>query len=324
MPSPLVTVALPIYNGMPHLQRALTLIREQSYADLDIVLCDDASVDETPDVCAAAAREDKRIRFFRHSKNLGMNANFNFAMSQSRGEFFMWAGQDDEKQPTFVEETLNALLRNENASLACTATVLVTSHDERVHTPYASAISSPSIVERLAAFVAETQTVAIYGLFRSAVMRRIGPIRDWLDTDRHYLFNAAIHGPFEVVHKPLFRYTLIHSAEDYIRMGMRLRPGAADYDLDLYGYFPKLLRDAGVDRRTRREATTAIRLQAASYFDRRAEHLIATALRDDNTAAGKKLKMLFAWALQYPPMLRRRMLWGAARRIITRGSALRL
>jgi len=310
---PLVTVAMPLYNGAPEVETAIRRIREQTYRNLDIVLCDDESTDATPDICAAAAAEDDRVRVVRNAHNVGMNPNFNNGLLLRRGEFFMWSGQDDEKSPEFVERTLAALRRNPNASMACTWTTIATRDGSFVHQPYSPGIGSNRIEERTAAFVADTQCVAIYGLFRSSVLDAIGDLDDWLDTDRHFLFKAVVRGPFEVVPEMLFRYRLVHSAADYERRGMRMRPGAADYDLDLYRYFPELVRRAGVGRRDTLRATVAMRATIEPYLRRRAEFLISEALRDDDSP-----RRLFAWAKQYPPMLGMRMFWGAARRLTTR------
>jgi glycosyltransferase involved in cell wall biosynthesis len=312
MNEPLVTVAMPIYNGATTVETAIRRIREQTYRNVEILLCDDASTDDTPQICAAAAREDDRVRYIRNDRNLGMNANFNAGLRLKRGEFFMWMGQDDEKSPEFVAETLAALQRNPNASMACTWTTIVTPQREWLHKPYSPAISSDRVDERVAAFVADTQCVAIYGLFRSSVVDAVGPMDDWLDTDRHFLFKAVVRGAFEVVPRDLFRYRLVHSAADYERVGMKMRPGAADYDLDLYRYSPELMRRAGVDRKTLLRSTVAMHATLKPYLDRRAEFLIAEALNDSSTA------QLFAWAKQYPPMLRMRMFWGAVRRVLLR------
>lgn len=313
---PLVTVAMPIYNGAATLERALGLIRSQTYRDLDIILCDDASTDATPDICAAAAREDDRIRFIRHPRNLGMTGNFNYALPLKRGELFMWAGQDDEKLPGYVASAVAPMVANPRIALACTWTVLVTPEGERVHRPYSPAIASEDLAERLQAFVSDTQCVAIYGLFRSSVLDAIGPMPPWLDTDRHYLFMTAIRGPFAVVPEPLFRYTLIHGAEDYVRMGLFLRPGAADFDLDLYRYLPRLVREAGVDHDTAARVREVLETTLTPYLDRRAAFLIGSVVHE-KAAALKKVRRLFAYARQYPPMAKTRMFWGAMRRALT-------
>jgi glycosyltransferase involved in cell wall biosynthesis len=312
---PLVSVALPVFNGAGHLSAALALLRHQTYDNLEILVCDNASTDETPEICAAAAKEDDRIRYIRHPQNLGAVANFNFGLSVKRGEFFMWAAHDDEKMPRFVEVTLAALQRSPNAAMACTWTIITTAADERVHHPYSPEISSANVAERLSAFVADRQCVAFYGLYRSSVVDAIGPSDPWLDSDRRYLFKAAIRGPFEVVPEPLFRFRLTNTADDYVARGFKMRPGAADFDLDLYRHFPRLMRDAGLDETTFREARAAMMVPLRPYFDNRAEYLISRALSQKEPKS-ERLRSLFAWGRQYPPMMRNRMFWGAVRRVL--------
>ncbi|MEA2570917.1 MAG: hypothetical protein QOI24_2918 [Acidobacteriota bacterium] len=313
---PLVTVGMPLYNAASRLERSLSLIRTQTWENLEIILCDNASTDETPDICQTAAREDARIRYVRHPQNLGPIANFNAVMRLKRGEFFTWAAHDDEKSPEFVEQTLRAMQCNPNAAMSCAHTVLVTPEGERVHEPYSAGISSPRLNERAAAFVRDTQVgIAFYGLFRSSVLDAIGEVDPWLDTDRRYLFKAIVRGPFEVVPKPLFRFRLFHTLDDYVEMGFAMRPGAADFDLDLYRHLPELMRKAGIDGDELRDATAALHGALRPYLDNRATWLISRALAGDRRRE-RRLRDLFAWARQYPPLFGRRIFWGAVRRVV--------
>ena len=311
----LVTVAIPVYNGAKELPASLSLIRNQTYDNLEIIISDNASTDETPDICATAARKDARIRYFRQASNLGPTPNFNHALSLKRGDFFMWAADDDEKAPTYIEKTVAALLRNRDASMACTWATLVMTTGERVHRPYSSGIASSRVAERVEAFVADTQCFTFYGLYRASVVDAIGPIDPWLDADRRYLFKAILRGPFEVVPETLFRFQMANTLDDYIKMGFKMRPGAADFDLDLYRHFPELMRAAALDDETIRETTAAMRRRLRPYLDNRAGYLISRALHDEKPRR-EKLRSLFAWGRQYPPMMRSRMFWGALRRLL--------
>jgi glycosyltransferase involved in cell wall biosynthesis len=317
MSEPLVTVALPVYNGEAHLATAIDAIRRQTYRNLEILISDNASADRTQEIALAAAAEDPRIRYFRHDRNLGPQANFHHGLSERRGEYFMWAAHDDEKAPEFVAEAVAALQRHPTASMACSWTTVVSRDHERVHRPYSPAIASDRLEERLQAFVADTQCVAFYGLYRSSVLARIGPPDNWLDADRHYLFKAIIAGPFEVVPRALFRFRMFNSLDDYVRMGLKLRPGATDYDLDLYHYIPHLMREAGVDAATIRRSRAAMMVPMRPYFENRATFLIGQLLASGEPRQ-TKLSRLFAWARQYPPLLRARLFWGAVRRTLVR------
>jgi glycosyltransferase involved in cell wall biosynthesis len=311
---PLVSIALPVYNGEEHLAAAIDGILAQTYRNFELIICDNASTDSTPAIIARAQAGDGRIRSFRHERNLGPQANFGFGLEQRRGEYFMWAAHDDEKLPEFLAATVAALQRNPAASMACTWTTLVTREGERVHRPYSPAIASERLEERLAAFVADTHCVAFYGLYRSSVLERIGAPEDWLDADRHYLFKTIVQGPFEVVPQALFRFRMFNTLDDYLR-AFRMRPGAADYDLDLYDYFPRLLREAGVDQAAIRRARAAMLVPLRPYFENRATFLIGQLLAG-NEGRRAKLARLAALAWAYPPLLQRRLFWGAVRRVI--------
>ncbi|MBW4530022.1 MAG: glycosyltransferase [Aphanothece saxicola GSE-SYN-MK-01-06B] len=116
---PLVTVGIPTYNRPDLLQRSLRLIRAQSYQNLDIVVSDNASPDSrVMELVLAEAQADMRIRYFRQDANIGPSANFIYVLRQAKGSFFMWAADDDEWHPTFIEKLLAPLLRYPKSGLS--------------------------------------------------------------------------------------------------------------------------------------------------------------------------------------------------------------
>ena len=100
-------------------------------------------------------------------------------------------------------------------------------------------------------------------------------------------------------------------------MGFRMRPGATDYDLDLYHHFPRLLAEDGVRGDEYARAVKAIRTTLHQYFENRSAYLVSRVL-SDSRSRGVRMKQLVAFARQYPPMFRSRMFWGALRRLILR------
>ncbi len=116
---PLVTVGIPTYNRPDLLQRSLRLIRAQSYQNLDIVVSDNASPDSrVMELVLAEAQADVRIRYFRQDANIGPSANFIYVLRKAKGPFFMWAADDDEWHPTFIEKLLTPLLSNPKSGLS--------------------------------------------------------------------------------------------------------------------------------------------------------------------------------------------------------------
>jgi glycosyltransferase involved in cell wall biosynthesis len=118
-PLPLVTVGMPSYNRPELLKRSLGLIRAQSYQNLDIIVSDNASPDSrVSELVLAEAEVDPRVRYIRQDTNIGPSGNFIFVLRQAKGSFFMWAADDDEWHPTFIEKLLTPLLQNPESGLS--------------------------------------------------------------------------------------------------------------------------------------------------------------------------------------------------------------
>ena len=90
-PRPLVSVITPVYNGARHLVDAVTSIERQDYEPLEIIVVDDGSTDETPDVIAELG---DRVRAFRQD-NAGPAAARNRGLAEARGELLAFCDADD-------------------------------------------------------------------------------------------------------------------------------------------------------------------------------------------------------------------------------------
>ena len=106
--TPRVSIGMPVYNGAQFLEQAIESILAQTFTDLELVISDNASDDDTAAISNVYARKDSRIRYHRQSRNVGAAANYNFVFARSRGTFFKWAAHDDLTAPTFVERCVGA------------------------------------------------------------------------------------------------------------------------------------------------------------------------------------------------------------------------
>ena len=100
---------MPVYNDADLVGSAIASLQEQTFGDFELIISDNASTDGTSKTCLAAAERDPRIRYFRHETNGGQAANFEFTLTESRGEFFAWACSDDAWDSRFIERLLSAL-----------------------------------------------------------------------------------------------------------------------------------------------------------------------------------------------------------------------
>lgn len=92
-----VSIVLIVHNDAERLPRALRSLRRQTLRDLEIIVVDDASTDATPDVIAAAMREDERVRSVRLPVNSGgCSAPRNAGLRAATGTWIMFCDSDDE------------------------------------------------------------------------------------------------------------------------------------------------------------------------------------------------------------------------------------
>ncbi len=100
--TPLVTLAITTHNRCTLLHRALAGALGQTYSNLEILVSDDASDDETPQLMAEVS--DPRVRYLRIDRPSGIAGNFQNALDHARGELFMILNDDDELEPEAIEK----------------------------------------------------------------------------------------------------------------------------------------------------------------------------------------------------------------------------
>lgn len=115
---PLVTVGIPTHNRARLLPRALDTLLAQTCQNIEFVVSDNASIDDTEKILAKYVRKDGRVRYIRQKKNIGAIANHEFVLRRARGKYFMWASDDDEWDPRFVEVMVRALEENPEYGVA--------------------------------------------------------------------------------------------------------------------------------------------------------------------------------------------------------------
>lgn len=100
---PTVSIGMPVYNGAKYIREALDSLLVQTFTDLELIISDNASTDDTQAICEEYAQRDPRISYVRQSENKGALANFQFVLDQASGEFFMWAAADDRWDEHWIE-----------------------------------------------------------------------------------------------------------------------------------------------------------------------------------------------------------------------------
>lgn len=108
----LVSVIVPVYNVGKYLDECITSIINQTYTNLEIVLVDDASTDNSGKICDQWALKDRRIKVEHKPKNSGLNMARKTGFDQSKGQYITFLDSDDIFHEENIERSLNVLLDN--------------------------------------------------------------------------------------------------------------------------------------------------------------------------------------------------------------------
>jgi glycosyltransferase involved in cell wall biosynthesis len=92
---PLISIALCTYNGAKYLQEQLMSIINQTYKNIEIVVVDDCSTDNTVDLVKSLEKTFPQIKLYQNEKNLGFNKNFEKAIELTTGDYIAISDQDD-------------------------------------------------------------------------------------------------------------------------------------------------------------------------------------------------------------------------------------
>jgi glycosyltransferase involved in cell wall biosynthesis len=114
---PLVSIGMPTYNGSAKIKSALMSVLNQGYPNLEIIISDNCSTDDTQETCTALAAANASIRYIRQPVNIGVMRNFQFVLRQASGNLFMWMSDDDTLEPGILRKYVEFLMNNGGYSL---------------------------------------------------------------------------------------------------------------------------------------------------------------------------------------------------------------
>lgn len=124
----LISVIVPVYNVRDYVPKCLRSLRRQSYKNLEIIVVDDGSTDDSGEICDEIAATDGRFKVY-HKKNGGLSDARNFGIARSRGKYLLLVDGDDFVAKDYALELWRAV-RQDGVDIA------MCGHDDRVpHSP---------------------------------------------------------------------------------------------------------------------------------------------------------------------------------------------
>ncbi len=204
---PLVSVGMPIYNGGKVLRRALDSILAQDYSNFELIISDNASSDETSEICKEYSLRDTRIIYFRAARNMGAAWNFNQVVKLSKGKYFMRMSHDDIRAPTYISQCVALLEANDRAVLCHTYTAAFYGDLTNVLTiiTHDSLVGIKSARRRFIEALKYLPASAIDGIIRTETLRtRTRLMGNYISSDIVLTHELSLYGDFIQVPEVLF------------------------------------------------------------------------------------------------------------------------
>lgn len=197
--APPISIGLPVHDGERYIRESIDSVLAQTLGDFELVIADNASTDGTEAICRDYAARDRRVRYHRGDQNRGAAHNYNRAFELSRGEYFKWQAADDLIGPRVLERCAALLAERKEAVLAYPTTRII-DEGSRVVRDYDDRLDVHSArpCERFSRVLLLTgECNAVFGLIRSAVLRRTQRIGCYVGSDVVLLGELALYGTFQ-------------------------------------------------------------------------------------------------------------------------------
>ena len=110
----MISVIVPVYNAQKWLEKCIQSIINQTYKDIEILLINDGSKDESSDICRKYESLDSRIRFI-DKENEGVSKTRNLGIKEAKGEYIQFVDSDDFIEPDMCEKMLDTIQNSDMA-----------------------------------------------------------------------------------------------------------------------------------------------------------------------------------------------------------------
>ncbi len=218
--TPRLSIGLPVFNGADYLKEALDSILAQTYSDFELVISDNASTDGTEELCRAYAEKDRRIKYYRNSKNIGATQNWYRVFELSSGEYFASAAHDDLYAADYMEKCIAVLEQDPSVVVCHTKTRIIDEKsrpldDARISKMLEAKIdtvSSSSSVRLYNVIAVDYLCIQLYGVMKTQALRDTRVFAGYYGCDRNTLAELALLGKIHEIPEYLFFHRIYPEA----------------------------------------------------------------------------------------------------------------
>lgn len=247
---PLVSIAIPTYNrANGYLRETIQASLAQTYPEIEIVISDNCSSDNTEDFVKSFG--DPRIRYYRQSENIGMLNNFNFCIEQAHGAYFLLLPDDDLIDNDFIDVCMKSANYETSFGIIRTGTRLINSKNDVIAEFPNGVVGFNTFEFFLGWFACKTAPYMCSTLFNRGKLMEIGGFglkyNVWLDVIAEFKL-AAMYGRVDILDiKASFRkhseeFTFAAKVSDWCEDSLEL----LDLMCNLVPEKKELLREKGM------------------------------------------------------------------------------
>jgi glycosyltransferase involved in cell wall biosynthesis len=197
--TPLVSIGIPCYNRAHLIGRAIESALKQDYRNLELIISDNASTDETEAVCRDFAARDDRVTYIRQAENQGAVFNFDIVRRHAQGKYFLWLGDDDWLEPDYVSACVNFLEAHADYVVAYGRARFY--QGDLLDSEYDGfSLSQKSGVARVIDYYRQVDDNSMfYGVFNRKILENVGNVRDIVGGDWIFMSRIAYQGKVQLL-----------------------------------------------------------------------------------------------------------------------------
>ena len=203
---PTVSVGLPVYNGGNLLTQAIESILSQDFQNIELIISDNCSTDNTEEICLKYQTMDKRIKYHRLEENLGALKNFLNVFGLSNAPYFMWASHDDMREQTFVSKCLEKIESDPSIALVYPQTKVLDANSKFIGIAKDHLNTDQgNPIERFRHLIWEIGMCNMfYGLYRTSMLKKVRAWDKSLFVDNLILAEISLLGKIVQIDDVLF------------------------------------------------------------------------------------------------------------------------
>ena len=205
MTQPLVSIILPTYNGARFLRQSVDSCLKQTYRNIELIIVNDCSTDETPQIADNYAAADNRVKVIHNARNLRLPASLNTGFAAAAGTYFTWTSDDNYYAPEAIAQMVAALEQQPDADL--------------VYSDYTDIDEEGKIVGVKRPGDINASRIKWIGcgacfLYKAAVHERNNGynIANFLVEDYDFFLRASLHSKFIYLQQPQLYFYRLHPA----------------------------------------------------------------------------------------------------------------